>query len=226
MRGTCWLVRTVVLMFGFGLIACTSPPFYSYLIYENPTSFVRLEVAPWTDSNIPHTWNSHPASLSRYQIAQALRGLQVQERRSGPLRWFQGEAQPEPVFREEEIEFLIPKLQEGLELAVPQEVVTFYLSHPLNATRREVTSGGVFVTGEQLHVIVSNHRTMYAIPPAGLIHDRRYPLLALAPSDVDLGFESTDMVIPKEKDLFAALLGDERAGEIVLDLSRLAMMKM
>ena len=221
-----WLVGTIAIILSLGHTACTAPPFYSYLIYENPTSFVRLEVAPWADSNIPHTWNSHPATLSRYQVSQALRGLQVREHRPGPLKWIRGEAQPEPVFREEEIEFLAPKLQEGLDLAVPQEVVTFYLSHPLNATRREVTSGGVFVIGGNLHVILSNHRTMYAIPPAGLIHDRRYPLLALAPSDVDLGFESSDMVVPKEEALFDSLLGDERAGEIVLDLSRLAMMKM
>ena len=221
-----WLVGIFSVFLSINYTACSAPPFYSYLVYENPTSFVRLEVAPWADSHIPHTWNAHPATLSRYQLTQALRGLQVREHRIGLLRWIRGEADPEPVFREDEVQFLTPKIQEGLELAVPQELVTFYLSHPVNATRREVTSGGVFVTKGQLHVLLSNHRTMYAIPPAGLIHDRRYPLFALAPLDVDLAFEFPEMVVPKEEEIFEALFGDERAGEIVLNLSRLAIMKM
>ncbi len=214
------------LMCGVGLSGCAKAPVYSYLVYENPTSFVRLEVATWVDTNIPHTWNAHPATLTHHQLSQALGGLQVREHQAGPLHWFRPQTEPMPVFQEEEIAFLVPKIQEGLALAVPQELVTFYLSHPVNATRREVTSGGVFVTQGQLHIIVSNHRTMYAIPPAGLIHDRRFPLLALAPSDVELVFDSEDMVIPKEKALLDMFFGDERSGEIVLDLSKLAIMKM
>lgn len=214
------------LLWCVGLAGCATAPVYTYLVYENPTSFVRLEVATWVDANIPHTWNAHPATLTQHQLSQALGGLQVREYQGGPLRWFRPEADPIPVFQDAEITFLVPKIQEGLALAVPQELVTFYISHPVNATRREVTSGGVFVTQGQLHIILSNHRTMYAIPPAGLIHDRRFPLLALAPSNVDLVFDSEDMVISKEKPLLDIFFGDERSGEIVLDLSKLAIMKM
>lgn len=213
---------------GFGclLTGCIAPPLYSYLVYENPTSFVRLELSPWVDPDLPETWNAHPATLSRRQIVEALRGLQVREHRSGPIRWLRGLAEREPAFREQEIELLAPRLLEGLGLAVPQELVTFYVSHPVNATKREITSGGMYVRDGHLYVIVSNHRTTYEIPPAGLIYDRRYPLFSLAPLDFDLLYENDDFVLPKEEGVIEAILGDEHSGEIVLDLSRLAMMQM
>ncbi|MCA9421008.1 MAG: hypothetical protein KC592_08320, partial [Nitrospira sp.] len=106
------------------------------------------------------------------------------------------------------------------------ELVTFYISHPVNATKREVTSGGMYVKGGNLHVIISNHRTNYEIPPAGLIYDRRYPLFSIAPLDVDLLYETEEMVLPKEERFWEAFLGDEHSGKIVLDLSRLSMMQM
>lgn len=204
---------------------CIAPPLYSYLVYENPTSFVRLEVSPWVDPDLPQTLNAHPATLSRRQMIEALRGLRVREHRSGPVRWVWGLADQEPAFREEEIELLAPRLLEGLALAVPQELVTFYVSHPVNATKREVTSGGVYVKEGYLHVIMSNHRNNYEVPPAGLIYDRRYPLFSLAPLGVDLLYEAEDAVVPKDQRFWDAILGDERSSEIVLDLSRLSMMK-
>jgi hypothetical protein len=137
-------------------------------------------------------------------------------------------AEMEPAFRKEEMEILIPRLLEGLELAVPQELVTFYVSHPVNATKREVTSGGLYVTEGRLHIILSNYRNVYGIPPAGLIYDRRFPLFSLGPLGVDILYEAEEeeVVHAEEEGLFDAIFGDARNGEIVLDLSRLSMMKM
>ena len=155
----------LLLVFLAGIFpGCASPPFYSYLVYENPTSFVRLEVSSWADTDLPQTWNAHPVTLSRRQMREALRGLRVRENRPAPIIWVSGMAEMEPLFREEEIELLLPSLLEGLELAVPQELVTFYVSHPVNATTREVTSGGLYVTEGQLHIILSNCRVMYVVP--------------------------------------------------------------
>ena len=219
-RGGLWSVLAVFLTTG-----CAPPPIQSYLVYENPTAFVRLEPSPWIDSDDPATWNTHPARLTRQQIQEALEGLRIREHRAGIIRWLRGQAEVEPAFRAEEIELLTLKLLEGLDLAVPQEIVTFYLSHPVNATRREVTSGGLFVTDGLLHIILSNHRFMYEIPAAGLIYDRRYPLFSLAPLNVDILFAYKEAVKPKEEGLLEALVWDERGGEIILDLAHLATVK-
>ncbi|MDH5429742.1 MAG: hypothetical protein OEZ05_07235 [Nitrospirota bacterium] len=211
-----------------GVFGCASPQFYSYLVYENPTAFVRLEFSPWADTDRPHTWNAHPATLSRRQMQRALEGLRVREHRAAPLRWVRGVAEMEPAFRKDEIDVLLSPLLEGLELAVPQELVMFYVSHPVNATKREVTSGGLYVTEGRLHIILSNYRAVYGIPPAGLIYDRRFPLLSLGPLGVDILYVSEDeeLVYAEEEGLVDAIFGDERSGEIVLDLSRLSMMTM
>ncbi len=223
-----WAYGVLCLFLARGVLGCASPPFYSYLVYENPTAFVRLELTPWVDMDRPQTWNAHPATLSRRQIHKALEGLRVREHRAAPIRWVRGMAEMEPAFRKEEMEILIPRLLEGLELAVPQELVTFYVSHPVNATKREVTSGGLYVTEGRLHIILSNYRNVYGIPPAGLIYDRRFPLFSLGPLGVDILYEAEEEgVVPAEEEgIFDAIFGDARNGEIVLDLSRLSMMKM
>jgi len=223
-----WACGFLCIFLAGGVFGCASPPFYSYLVYENPTVFVRLEFSPWADIDRPQTWNAHPATLSRRQIQKAMEGLRVREHRAAPIRWVRGMAEMEPAFRKEEMEVLIPRLLEGLELAVPQEIVTFYVSHPVNATNREVTSGGLYVTEGRLHIILSNYRTIYGVPPAGLIYDRRFPLFSLGPLGVDILYEAEEeeLVHAEEEGLYDAIFGDERSGEIVLDLSRLSMMKM
>ncbi len=218
----------LLLVLAGGVLGCASPPFYSYLVYENPTAFVRLEFSPWADTDRPQTWNAHPAALSRRQIQKAFEGLRVREHRAAPIKWVRGMAELEPAFRKEEMEVLVPRLLEGLELAVPQELVTFYVSHPLNATTREVTSGGLYVTEGRLHIILSNYRAVFGIPPAGLIYDRRFPLFSLGPLGVDILYEvaEKEWLYAEEEGLFDSIFGDERSGEIVLDLSKLSMMKM
>jgi hypothetical protein len=223
MKRTLWIW---LVMAASVAVACSIPPVYYYPVYEDPTAFVRLEFSPWIKEKDQATWHSHPINLTRPQIQEALQGLRVQDRRSGPIRWLLGEAQLIPAFREEEIELLIPHLLDGFDLAVPQEVVAFYLSHPLNATRREVTSGGMFIKDRHLHIILSNHRNVYAIPPAGLVYDRRYPLMSLAPLSIDVLFASPEPIVHKKPEsLFETFLGDRRTGEIILDLGRLALVQ-
>ena len=105
-----WDYGLLVTVFVSVLSGCTAPPLYSYLVYENPTSFVRLEFSPWADTEFPETWNAHPTTLSRQQNDKALRGLRVREHRSAPIKWISGLAAMAPVFREEEIEFLAQDL--------------------------------------------------------------------------------------------------------------------
>ena len=223
-----WHPGFLLIVFACACFGCAAPPLYSYLVYENPTAFVRLELSPWADPDLPQTWNAHPATLSQRQIHKALEGLRVREHRVALVRWVWGMAEMEPAFRDEEIELLAPRLLEALELAVPEEIVTFYLSHPVNATKREVTSGGLYVTEGRLHFILSNYRAMYGIPPAGLIYDRRFPLFSLGPLAVDVLYETdeAEWIVSKEDSLLGVVLGDERSGEIVLDLSSLSIMKM
>ena len=223
-----WVKGVVCCSLVASVISCAPPSFNSHVVYENPTTFVRLEFSPWAETGNPDTWNAHPATVFSSQIRKALEGLRVREHRAAPIRWVLGLAELEEAFRKEEIELLVPRLLEGLELAVPQELVTFYVSHPVNATTREVTSGGLYVTDGRLHIILSNYRAVFGIPPAGLIYDRRFPLFSLGPLGVDILYQVgvDELVQAEQEDLYDAIFGDERSGEIVLELSQLSMMDM
>jgi len=45
----------------------------------------------------------------------------------------------------------------ALSKATPEEIVTFYETRYQSATRREVRSGGLFVQGDVLHLILANY---------------------------------------------------------------------
>jgi hypothetical protein len=87
---------------------------------------------------------------------------------------------------------LAPLLSLALQTATPEEIVTFYRSTRLSGMGREVTSGGLFVKGEELHIVLSNLRsvTNYAadIGVADYEDDRLVPMRSIAPQTGKLSF--------------------------------------
>jgi len=219
-----------LIMFGvlcsFLLGGCAAPQLYSRVVYEDPASFVRLEFSPTAQSDEPETLHAHPADLTEEQLTQVFKGLLVRETRSVFLLLFMDQAPILPAFTEKEVLFLTKHVGKALRQVVPEEVVTFYLSRPLNATTREVTSGSVFVQKQQLHFILSNYRTVYSIPPFGMIYDRRHPSYSLAPRTLDVLFEPSDYTIPNRVSFFESLVGEAHEEEIILDLSRFSTLRM
>jgi hypothetical protein len=81
----------------------------------------------------------------------------------------------------------------ALSKATPEEVVTFYQSRDVSAIKREVTSGGVFVHGDELHLVLANYRSHTQYMPdfgaADTKDDRLTPMEPLAPQRGKLDFE-------------------------------------
>ncbi|WP_447968081.1 hypothetical protein [Nitrospira sp. M1] len=205
---------------------CAAPQLYSHVVYEDPASFVRLEHSPTARSDEPQTLHAHPAHLTEEQLTQIFTGLLIQETRSAFLLLFLDQAQIVPAFTEKEVAFLTKHIGTALRKAIPEEVVTFYLSSPLNATTREVTSGVVFLQKEEFHFMLSNYRTVYSIPPFGMIYDRRHPSYSLTPRTLDVLFEPSDYTIPNTISFLDRLLGEAHEEEIILDLSRFSTIRM
>ncbi len=205
---------------------CAAPQFYSHVVYEDPASFVRLEFSPNARTDQPKTLHAHPAYLTEEQLTQIFRGLLVRQHRSAVLLWFMDPAELVPAFTEKEVGFLAQYVGKALSQAVAEEVVTFYVSQPLNATTRVVTSGVVFLQGKQFHFMLSNYRTVYSIPPFGIVYDRRYPSYSLAPRNIDVFFEPSDYIIPNTVSFFENLVGEDHDGEIILDLSRFSTLRL
>ncbi|GJL54173.1 MAG: hypothetical protein NPIRA02_13050 [Nitrospirales bacterium] len=205
---------------------CAAPQFYAQVVYEDPAAFVRLERSPAARADEPQTLHAHPAHLTDEQLTHIFNGLFVQETRSALLLLFMEPAQIVPAFTEKEVAFLTQHIGTALRKAMPEEVVTFYLSTPLNATTREVTSGAVFLQKEQFHFMLSNYRTVYSIPPFGMIYDRRHPSYSLTPRTLDVVFEPSDYTIPNTVSFLERLLGEAHEEKVILDLSHFSAMRM
>jgi hypothetical protein len=185
----------VILAFvGAGLIgACSPRQFTTVTIYDTPATYVRLEFDRTVTKGMEH---SHPISIKPEQISAVLGGVRIHE----PIALVRGDIlQRDPVppihptFSEKDIAFFSPLLALALSKATSEEVVTFYQTQPISAITREVTSGGLFIRGDELHLILANYRShtryMADMGVAETQDDRLTPMQSLAPQGGRLNFE-------------------------------------
>ena len=194
---------------------CASAQFTTMTVFDSPAAFVRLEA----DSADPRY--THPLSMTAEQMAVVLNGIVVEEPWA-KLPIYDDTSQPHrhPAFTEKEITLFSPLLAVALSKATPEEVVTFYQSRYLSGTSREVTSGGLFVQGEELHIILANYRspTHYSadIGVADTGDDRLTPMRSLAPQRGRLEFEPPSVKREETVNGFASMFRRDRRELIVL----------
>jgi hypothetical protein len=213
-----------ILSFVLILSACAVPTIPARIIYENPTDFVRLEPDPYAFHEITQTLHSHPADIDVEEMARLLKGFSVQDHRTAVQRWLAGEAPLEPVFREDEIAWLAPRLSQALAVANPDERATFYISYPQTSIKREITSGGLYVQNGRLHFILGNYRIVYGIPAYGMVYDRRYPVAPTAAKGFNLFFNPANAVV-QHKSTWWEFLSGQKKDEVVIDLQKLPPMR-
>jgi hypothetical protein len=184
----------ILAFFGAGLIgACSPRQFTTVTIYDKPAAYVRLEFDRTVKKGTEH---SHPKSLTPEQIAAVLGGVRIDE----PIALVRGdillrdpEPRVHPAFTDKDIALFAPLLALALSKATPEEVVTFYQTRDISAITREVTSGGVFIQGDELHLILANYRShtryMADFGVAETQDDRRTPMQSLSPQGGRLDFE-------------------------------------
>lgn len=212
----------VVLAFGImmllGLTSCQNR-LQTVVVYDDPTRFVRLEVDRTVGGN-----HSHPAYMTTDEMKAVLSGIVIDEPRrfipSLPFTSKDEEPPRHPAFNAAEISFFAPLLSKGLGTATPEEIVTFYQATQQTAIVWKVTSGGVFIDGDELHLILGNYRspTNYAPDPGiGATADgRSTPLLPIAPQEAKLDFEPTTAVALSREGFLSRLLRPERREIVVL----------
>jgi hypothetical protein len=184
-----------------GVAACQTLPFPTVTIYEDQSQFVRLE----EDSTIGGR-HSHPAHVTTDEMAAILSSVMIEEPASlmQSLPFLSKDEEPRhPAFRAEEISFLAPLLSKGLKSAKPEEVVTFYRIVQQPGASEHVTSGGVFIDGDELHVMLSNYRSPTRYPPdvetMRHVDGRSTPLQPIAPQEGKLDFQPKSAVAPSRQ---------------------------
>lgn len=187
------------------------------VIHETPHEAVWLKVEPRLGSG-----HDHPAVVSPVQIATALNGLRVTERdRLGLGALTTKDEDAKPPFTASEIASLAPYLSEALRKASPRDVATFYLVSSDPKLGRLITSGGLFVRGGRLIVILANARTPPSASPyegmAYEIDNRDEPLLPVARYRFIVSFVPAEVRVPAGDVSYV-----DPARVVALDLGRLA----
>ncbi|HTL61276.1 MAG TPA: hypothetical protein VL261_06485 [Nitrospira sp.] len=198
---------------------CAIPQVPYRTIYEDPINYVRLEEDDAVLPEWPPGHHAHPKPLTADQVTRLLKGMTVKEHRIWLQKWFQGEAPLVPAFKEEEVTLLVPQLVEAFASARYNERITFYLSQPQTSVKRVITSGGLYLHNDQLHVILGNWQIVYGIPTYGMIYDRRYPMRPTAAKGFDLYFEPSDAVVKQRSSMWDTIFANTK-DELVIDMTR------
>jgi hypothetical protein len=180
-----WTLISVLLLPG-----CFSAP-ASVPISKTPTTDIRLMLDTHTK-----TRHNHPYTITADAMVKVLGGVQVEERDTITGIGIFGSKEGKPAFTRTEIATVSPYLVEALRKASPKDLATFYMYVSDGHQRRAVTSGGMFVDGKHLHVILANWRSA---PSGGQdytvameVDTRDDPLLPISPFRFRVGFYPTE----------------------------------
>lgn len=130
---------------------------------EEENRFVRLQqVSEEAGATASHL-RTHPLVLRPQEWTVLLSTLQVQRRAEG-LLFRDPPGSVVPAFTPEEIRDLSTALSEAFAEARPDECVVFGLSRLNDVNMTELTTGGWFLEGPSLHVVLANYRKVVTMP--------------------------------------------------------------
>lgn len=190
-------------------LGCGGPSFISRPVVEGAPWFVRLQTYAQA-GKAGEVRYDHPVQWSEQDLGAILTKLYLTEQ----VGLLDQKPLPRPVFSPEEAGRLVPALKEAFRLAQPNEWVTFYLTHPVGQGE-EITSGALYVEGQQLHVILANDREVL---PAGeeIRTVKANPLRALKVRGRTLTFDPVISVIFSRSNWMSGY-DHPAASEVILD---------
>lgn len=166
----------------------------------------------------------HPANVRADAIAAVLSGVRVQKHQDPIVSIVTGRPELLQAFSPIEVQALTGRLVEGLAAASPSELVTFYRRYSDANVGLAVTSGGLFVRGRLLYLILSNHRNL---PADAMWHKQAMvtgidpiddPLLSLRPMLYSVSFTRPQAVADEVRR--GPIEYPDPAKVLVLDLDR------
>jgi len=138
------------------LANCASSPVFSRMVYEDPTVLVRLDSSLFQEevSSVPA---GHIPELTATDLAEILRSVRIQPEISFLSYWvLRKEPQSEPAFPDDTANLLTPHLQVALGKAQSNETAVFFLRRTREDGIPLITTGGLFLQGNQLIVLLAN----------------------------------------------------------------------
>jgi hypothetical protein len=173
-----------VVLAGLIASACARLPYTTTVIHEDRRVVVSLQRDPHA---VPYT---HPVQLRVDELSAVLTGFSFREKQRLPLRWFAEEVPPKKIFREDDMQTLVPFLVDGLGKAAPDERVYFQVLGPgMNpAAERDTIAGWIAVREPYLHLVLEHYHAQFPIRKSEQ-WDLRYPATPPEPKTYLLYFE-------------------------------------
>jgi hypothetical protein len=143
----------LISILGTLLTGCARLPETTRVLYESDRVVVKLE----TDLNPPSRTQTSPPAISQEQLTSLLRGFSVLRAESRvPIPLLGDDAPPRKLFRETELDALVPVLRDALQKVSVHERVRFEVLSPGRNPRywRDVTGGWVKVHDHYFHLRV------------------------------------------------------------------------
>ncbi len=184
------------------ITGCAAPHFFTVTIYESPDRVVKLQAV--SEANNGKGF-SHPADISPETLATVMRGLRIEIYNavfSLPFTGTTSSSGGQRAFSESEIKFFAPLFAKGLAQATPEELVTFYETGEVSDLYELTTSGGLFITGDELHFVLSNHGVKTRIWQDNEQYEAPYHLRPMEPIDPQPGrllFEPSHLMVNPER---------------------------
>ena len=209
----CCLTMTFTLQGG----CSTAPP--PRTSYQDPVTSIRLYIDEQAG-----TGHTHPGNVSADQMAQVLNGIRVVPRSGYISSLITGQPQATSAFSSSEIQVLAPRLSRALAQATPQELATFYRRFTDASVGLGITSGGMFVQGSHLFVILANNRTL---PTEGMNQNMvtnfdpiDSPLIPISRTSFRVEFTPSNAVVPRDQRSPWAYIDEGRI--LAIDLQQLS----
>lgn len=127
-------------------------------IQEDRDRFVRVDARYGDDHRLATRRFSHPLTLSAAEWRRILSSIRIQTKKDAFLLFASEKNPVENAFTPDQIAYLSQGLRWAFARAHPDEFVVFGFSQPRSPQLTEITTGGWFVEGEQLHLILANYR--------------------------------------------------------------------
>ncbi len=132
---------------------------------ENQDRFVRVEAHSGGRRPEGVVRFSHPVRLSPAEWARILSSVRIQSRKDSFI-FTPAKEPPTEAFGPEDIAYLSRTLSATFAKTAPEQLVVFGLSRVLPSGVNEITTGGLFVMGARLHLVLANYR--HSVTKAGV----------------------------------------------------------
>ena len=209
---TTLLAALIIACFG-----CADSRLITRAVQDGPSLFVGLSSYN-NPENFTEVRHQHPMDWSESALRAILTGLFIQKR--GGL--MDASKLPEAIFSPEDMVHITSALRETFKIARPSDWIVFALwgaSQPSQTL--EVTSGGMFLKDQRLHIILANHRERVSSEKEGIKGIRDNPLRSLR--DVRIGqlvFDPAKYMIDS-RDNWLAGGYESPVSELILNLQAL-----